>query len=497
LNKHVQKVLLDAYFKSRGLVSHNIESFNKFMEFGIQRVVDEIGEVASDILPPGCESLKIKFGRVYVEPPSIIEADGTKRVIYPMEARLRDLTYEAPLFMEMTLIKDDVELETNRHVYIGSIPILLKSKYCHLYGKSREELISLGEDPDDPGGYFIINGTERLIVTVEDLAPNKPFVERKDGPFPYVAKIFSEARQAVVHEIERRKDGIIFVSFARVHRIPFPIIMKALGVTKDKEILELCGGEEFFNEIYLNLYHTADIRSREDALEFIGRKIGITQEKSVKIQRSIEMLDKFFLPHLGSERKDRIFKAYYLGRAIKKLLMVATNRLSEDDKDHYANKRLRLCGDLMESLFRVVFRVFVSDIKYSLERIIRRGKIPSVETVVRAQQLTSRIRSAMATGEWVGERTGICQALNRLNQYILVSQLRRVVSLLTSGKENFEARDVHPTHYGRICPAHTPEGINVGLRKHLALMCEVSTEPSISDEKLERMLEKIGLRRIS
>ncbi len=499
MNKEAEKVLLDAYFKSRSIVSHNIESFDKFLDYGIQRIVDEVGEVSSDILPPGCESLKIKFGKVFIEKPTVIEADGTKRPIYPMEARLRDLTYEAPIFLEMTLEKDGIEIESRKHVYIGSIPIMLKSKYCYLHGKSPTELIDLHEDPNDPGGYFIINGTERIIVIVEDLAPNRVFVEKKSGPFPYIAKVFSESPQyRVPHLIEKRKDGVIFISFARVLRLPVTILMKALGITRDKDIMKMiCGDEErFFGDIYMNLYETSEIKTQEDALEFIGKKVGITQEKVKKIQRASEIIDRFLFPHIGNKRRDRILKAYFLSRAVRKLLKLSYGMIGEDDKDHYANKRLRLCGDLMESLFRVVFRTFVTDIKYNFERLIRRGKLPPLETIVRSQLLTSRIRSAMATGEWVGERTGVCQALNRLNQFILLSQLRRVVSLLTTGRENFEARDVHPTHYGRICPAQTPEGTNVGLRKHLALMCEISTEPTMKEETLLKKLEKIGLRRI-
>ncbi|HDN91001.1 MAG TPA: DNA-directed RNA polymerase subunit B'', partial [Candidatus Aenigmarchaeota archaeon] len=316
---------------------------------------------------------------------------------------------------------------------------------------------------------------------------------------PYIAKVFSESPQyRVPHLIEKRKDGVIFISFARVLRLPVTILMKALGITRDKDIMKMiCGDEErFFGDIYMNLYETSEIKTQEDALEFIGKKVGITQEKAKKIQRASEIIDRFLFPHIGNKRRDRILKAYFLSRAVRKLLKLAYGMIGEDDKDHYANKRLRLCGDLMESLFRVVFRTFVTDIKYNFERLIRRGKLPPLETIVRSQLLTSRIRSAMATGEWVGERTGVCQALNRLNQFILLSQLRRVVSLLTTGRENFEARDVHPTHYGRICPAQTPEGTNVGLRKHLALMCEISTEPTMKEETLLKKLEKIGLRRI-
>jgi DNA-directed RNA polymerase beta subunit len=150
------------------------------------------------------------------------------------------------------------------------------------------------------------------------------------------------------------------------------------------------------------------------------------------------------------------------------------------------NKRIRLSGDLLIDLFRVNFKILVGDILYNFQRIIKRGKLPSTRVIIRDKLLTSRIYSSMATGEWVGGRQGISQRMDRSNFLAMISHLQRVVSPLSSSQENFEARALHCTHLGRICPIETPEGTNIGLRKNLAMLCSIS-QASSEQLLLERL----------
>ena len=159
---------------------------------------------------------------------------------------------------------------------------------------------------------------------------------------------------------------------------------------------------------------------------------------------------------------------------IKKFIDVSNGTRGEDDKDHYMNKRIRMSGDLLLDLFRVNFKVLVGDILYNFQRIIKRGKLPSIRVIIRDKLLTSRLYSSMATGEWVGGRQGVSQRMDRSNYLAMVSHLQRVVSPLSSSQENFEARALHCTHLGRLCPIETPEGTNIGLRKNLAMLCSLS-----------------------
>lgn len=497
MDAKTSQFLLQKYFENRSFTDHNINSFNKFGKIGMQRVVDEVGEVIPDILPIGVRDLRIKLGKIWVEKPFVKEADGSRRILMPVEARLRNLTYEAPILLEMSIIQSGEEKD-RQTIHIGDMPVMVRSGNCYLNGLNRKDLIKAGEDPDDAGGYFIINGTERVVVIVEDLVTNKVLVDEvKTGPYPHVAKIFSEDGQySIPHTIEKAKDGMIYITFTKLQKIPVAILLKALGMKKDQEIIEAIGQDpRFGSDMYINMYESQETKTTNSALDYLGKKIGIMIPEK-RTERAEEMIDKFLLPHIGHSKEDRTAKAMFIARAIKKLLLVSYGDLKPDDKDHYGNKRLRLCGDSLESLFRFSFRMIMGDMKYNFERLVKRGKIPNLQSITRSQLLTSRLRSALATGEWIGDRHGLSQHLDRLNHYATLSHLRRVVSLLTASRENFEARDLHPTHWGKLCTSETPEGVNVGLRKNMAITCEISTESDVTEEDILKKLKTVGLEKV-
>lgn len=492
--------VLKAYFKDRLLNQFNIDSYNKFINEGMQEVINEVNKVIPDILPPKVRDFEIRFGKVHVEKPYLIESDGTRREITPMEARLRDVTYEAPILLEMFYLKDGIESE-KQVIHIGNLPVMVKSEICTLKGLNKDELIDKKEDPDDPGGYFIINGTERVVVIMEDLAPNRFFVEKKTtGRFTEVCKVFSEDSQLrIPHAVQKSKAGLITVSFTRMKNIPFMLLMKSLGVVEDKEIVKAIEPtEKMMSELYINFYETATIKDQKDALLNLGKRIGGSKSDEINVDKALKMIDKYLFPHIGHDESHRILKAHYLARMVKKMLKLSYGLIEEDDKDHYANKRLRLCGDMIEGLFRYSFRILASDIKYNFERLVKRGKLPGLQAITRRQLLSSRIKSSLATGEWVGGRHGVSQHLQRTNFVAMISHLQRVVSSLSSSRENFEARDLHPTQWGKLCAAETPEGQSVGLRKTLAVTCEISTLVSKNDnDKILKAIIESGIKRVN
>src|SRR3989344_3783060 len=173
------------YLRGNSLVKQYLDSYDKFVEEGLQKVVD-----AQEYIEPQIEGLVLKLGKIRVEKPRVIEVDGSSRICYPSEARVRDLSYTAPLFLEITPVIHGSEKRTEE-VFVGELPVMVKSKLCYLTGKSEEELINLGEAPLGPGAYFVVNGTEKSLMTLEDLAPNRILVSReKDGKLVQ-AKIFS------------------------------------------------------------------------------------------------------------------------------------------------------------------------------------------------------------------------------------------------------------------------------------------------------------------
>ena len=492
MNKN--KLLLKKYFEDNLLGEADINSYNEFIIKGIQEIVQETSEIIPTIIPENVTEFKIRLDKVSVTKPEIVEADGSRRDIYPNEARLRKITYSAPIYMDVSVHIDGVQRETF-NALIGKIPVMLKSKFCHLDGLKKDGLIEKGEDPNDPGGYFILNGNERVLINVEDLASNKVLVEEsKTGSSKYVAKLFSEKGSVrIPHVLEQMKDGILYLSFTSFSRVPVISLIKALGLVKDKEIMRFVSDEKEYGDVFVSLYNSIDLKTEEDALEFVARKIGINQPREVKLEKVQERLDRYLLPHIGIRKEDRIYKAYTLCKLIKRLLMVSKDGIKIDDKDHYANKRVKLSGDLLVDLFRINLRVLINDMLYNFQRLVKRGKFQSTRIIIREKLLTSRIKSAMATGSWPGNRKGISQNIDRTNFLATLSHLQRVVSLLSSTQENFDARALHGTHWGRLCAIETPEGTPIGLRKNMALLCKISHEDS-NDEKIKKILENIGLK---
>jgi len=493
MNNNHSRTLIKNYFDKHSLVESNIESFNHFMEKKVQEIVNETQDIIPTIIPAEVKDFKIKLGKITIEKPQIVEADGSKRNVYPMEARLRKLTYSAPVYLNISAYMDGIEREQFTTL-IGKIPVMVKSKYCHLNGLNKENLISHNEDPEDLGGYFILNGNERVLIIVEDLVSNKLFIEKnKIGYSKYTAQIYSErAAYRIPHTIEQMKDGIIYITFTRFKKVPIISIIKALGLVKDQDIANTISEDKQYDDIFINLYETIDLKTQNQAQEYLSKKIGLTQVKDERTEDAADLLDKYLLPHLGITPQDRINKAYNLCKYVKKYLMVNRDGLPLTEKDHYMNKRLKLSGDLLADLFRVNLRALVQDILYNFQRLVKRGKFQSIRIIIRDQLLTSRIKSAMATGSWVGGRKGVSQNIDRTNFLATISHLQRVVSLLSTSQENFDARSLHPSHWGRLCPIETPEGTPIGLRKNLAMMSKISQE-EISSDKIKKLLQEAGL----
>ena len=496
MNKTYYK-LLKSYLGSGSIVKSDIDSFNYFVDVELQKIIDENKEIEPTIIPHNIDEFKIRLDRIWIKKPEIIEADGSRKDIYPIEARLRKISYSAPIYIEVSAHIDGIQRESFT-TQIGSLPIMLKSNFCHLSKLSKEQLIEKGEDPDDPGGYFIINGTEKVLISVEDLAPNTLLVEKAStGVSDFVGKLFSEqGSYKIPHTFEKMKDGLFYLTFTRVRRIPLVVVLKALGMTKDEDIMKSVGLEEqLHDELFVNLLEFVNMKDSSEALDHIAKKIGITQSKEIRIERMVEILDRYLLPHVGTTAEDRTSKAMNLCKYLKKYILVSKDLVPVDDKDHFMNKRLKLSGDLLGDLLRMNLNVLIGDMLYNFQRIVKRGKFPSIKVVIRDKLLTSRIYSSMATGNWVGERKGISQRMDRMNFMSTCSHLQRVVSPLSTSQENFEARALHATHLGRLCPVETPEGTNIGLRKNLALLSRITRESD--EEELMKQIKDIGFKKAS
>jgi len=481
--KDNQHLIVKNYLNEHSLVESNITSYNNFIEQRLQEIVTDISEnMVSD-------DFEITLGRISVEKPRVIEADGSSSLITPTEARLRKLTYSAPIKMELTVKKDDqVDSEI---VEIGKIPVMVKSNICNTKGMSKEELINHYIDPLDPGGYFIINGNERVMVMAEDLAENQPFIE-KDKKGRLMLRVFSlRGTYRIPTIITENKEGIFEISFTRFKEIPAIVMLKALGLTKESDIAKYIGKET--DSVIVNLYDFVDIATSEDAMMHIAESTNLQGTKKEVLDRVKQRIDSYLFPHIGGKKEDRTKKAVTLCKLIKQYLIAKKNPKLKTDKDHYANKRVRLSGDLLSSLFRINLGILFRDIQYSLQKSSKRKKFYSIKTIAKSTLFSHRVESAIATGSWTGERTGVTQNMDKTNYLATISQLQRVSSMLPSDQENFLARTLHPTHYGRFCPIETPEGTEIGLRKNLSILSKISTRVNLDLEQFLKELEAEGL----
>lgn len=487
-------LLFESMFRELGIVRQHLNSYDDFLENQIQEVVRE-----QDVIEPDIADYKVKLMGIKTGDPSIREADGSERPITPAEARIRNLIYSIPLFLMMKPIRivDGIEHEEKEvKAYIGRLPLMLKSSKCPLGKMTPKELIEAGEDPQDPGGYFVINGSERVIVTQEYLVSNRILVEKMSdkGPVSGISKIFSTVagfRSLVT--VEHRSDHRLVVNFFSIPRpLPFGILMKALGVTSDAQIQDLVSDDpEISRELLPTLLNSAEITSQEEALDYLGKRVAVGQTLQYRILRAQYVLDHYLLPHIGTSKHDRFKKALFLAQmAYRVIELGVVDGIEPDDKDHYANKRLKLAGDMLTSLFRVAFKSLIRDIKYQLEKNAKRGKSPNLKVAMRADVITERVRHALATGNWVGGKAGVSQLLDRTNYMSTCSNLRRVISPLIRSQAHFEARDLHATHWGKICPNETPEGPNCGLVKNLALQAYIST--GFDEKEVEDFITKLN-----
>lgn len=481
--------IIEDILKREGIARQHLNSFDEFLENGLQSIINEAEhiEIENAEYP-----YKIQLGKIKIEKPRMMELDGSITHISPAEARLRNVSYAAPVMMEAKVVEDNKTLES-RFVHIGDIPIMIKSSKCILRSCNDKKLVEKSEDKNDPGGYFVINGSERVIVGLEDLSYNKIIVDRElvGGNPVHKAKVYSSiVGYRAKLELVMKNDGLIV---ARIPGSPVDIpvvtLIRALGLESDKEIATVVSlVDKIQDELEASFEKSGDVSTSKDAIVYISKRIAPGMLEEFQIKRAETLLDWGLLPHLGKHPENRKEKAQFLGEAACKLLELRLGWISPDDKDHYGNKVIKFAGQMLADLFRTAFKNLIRDMKYQLERSGQKRGINAVAAAIRPGIISDKINNAIATGNWGRGRVGVTQLLDRTNYLSTISHLRRIQSPLSRTQPNFEARDLHSTHFGRICPSETPEGSNCGLVKNLALSGIISVNAS-SEEIVERLYD--------
>jgi len=469
------------------------------------------------------------FENLAFRKPTIFENNGAILPMMPNDARLRNLTYASPLFVDVrikTVFIDNTKegLRTVRerlfpNVHMGKIPIMVGSKYCLLHDQTYVHPKVLGECAEDFGGYFIVSGGERVIISQERMSENRPFVFRnnksnnKDIEAIEVKSIGPDNDQVpksnMVKIVYHPKNSQIHLLKANIPRIkndiPLFILFRAFGVTNDKDIHDLIIGKEgdlkYFSLFNESIQESSFIKTQEDAFIYIASEMNNSSSKHAKqnTMKIQDLLYKEVFPHVGLKESDNYAKACYLAHMTRKLLWVDSKKIPIDDRDAYPNKRVDLPGFLLASLFRTYFNnKMVKDIRSSIAKEIHNGSwrasgnfedivnLSNINKIIKSVIMEVGLKTSLATGNFgsakIGGPTkiGVSQVLNRLNYVASLSHLRRVSTPIEKTGKLIAPRKLHNTQWGYICPSETPEGHSVGVVKNMSSSASVSIYSNVN-----------------
>jgi DNA-directed RNA polymerase beta subunit len=502
-------VLAD-FFKKNGFVHHQIESFDDFINYGIERTMAEEPSITVPLKDREGEH-RITFNDVYIPSPTVLEEDRSLRTIFPSEARVRDLTYDSPIYVTVTetIAEEGVEPVSTTHtrVVIGRIPIMLKSKKCSLSGLTPEEIVEKGECARDPGGYFIVKGKERVIIAQIRGNYNVPMVfsqKPKNGEkYEHVCEVRSmseETGHSVLVQcmigLDRRT--LVFSLPYIKNPIPIGVVFKAFGYLKDEEIEDLIGlqGDNMKPYMALVLRDSFFADTQERALEHIGAHAKNPVSRPERAKYAWQVLEGELFPHMGVSSTVKE-KAYFVGHIVHKLMSTHLKMREPDDRDNYVNKRIEPTGVLCSDLFRTLFKNYIESIAQVLTDRKQRPDILSV--MARHNIITTGFRHCYATGKWGAQknsytRAGVSQVLCRLTYGATLSHLRRATIPIGKEGKNAKMRQIHPSQAMFLCPTETPEGAAVGIVLNFSLLTKISRRvPAVQVKSLVEAMESITL----
>ncbi|EPY26778.1 DNA-directed RNA polymerase II subunit RPB2 [Angomonas deanei] len=422
--------------------------------------------------------------------------------LFPNECRLRDMTYDAQAQVKLRLDlfksgETEPQASYTQSVELGRIPIMLKSMRCNLEGKDEDELPRLNECPHDQGGYFVINGTEKVLVAQERQAANHVYsFSRQKGLLSEIKSIVEGSFQKprtlqIIMQYKSKGPGSGFENVVcRVAQmdetIPLFVLFRALDMVSDKEILQTVV-PDLKDTAMLELLRgsimdaaTLKIFTRDAALTFIGIRLGRQDSRENLQKQAEELLMRDLLPHMGTDPSANRNKCLFMGYMIHKLLLVALGRRQDTDRDFLGHKRIDVAGALLTFQLQVFLAQVRKEMIKSFQDNSSKAKSGlSLLRIFHHRLITDGLRRCLATGNF-GDlksgniKTGVAQTLNRLTYSSSLSNLRRVQNPIASSSKATRPRNLHCTQWGYICPVETPEGGSIGLLKNVALMCLMS-----------------------
>ncbi len=464
--------------------------------------------------------ITLEFEKISIRKPTIFENNGAIHPMMPNDARLRNLTYAAPLNIDVKVTTTFIDHTRNGiresnvrifpNVHLGKVPVMVGSKYCLLHDQKHVHPSKLGECAEDVGGYFIIQGGERAMISMERMSENRPFVFRngrgsaKEMEVVEIKCIGPDNDQVpksnTVKIVYHPKNQLITMLRATVPRIktdiPLIILFRALGVLADKDIYELILGKEddstYDPIITESILEASSITTQEQALLWLSEHTNTWSVKTQKQSNVQDILSEELFPHIGSQDMN-YEKACFLAHMTRKVLWTSSKRIPTDDRDAYPNKRVDIPGFLLADLFRKTYNNrMIKDMKASLSKEIHGGSwkatgnwseivnINNINKIIKSTIMDVSLKSSLATGNFgngkIGSQSkiGVSQVLNRLNYTSALSHLRRISTPIEKTGKLIAPRKQHNTQWGYICPCETPEGHGVGVIKNMASTASIT-----------------------
>lgn len=482
--------LLPAFLKVKGLVKQHLDSYNYFVDVDLKKIIKANELVLSDVDPEFyVKYLDIRVGHKSTSKPGVKEV-----ILPPHECRLRDLTYSAPIYVDVEYTRGRKIIRHN-DLEIGRMPVMLRSNKCMLEGMSEASMAQVEECPLDPGGYFVVNGTEKVILVQEQLSKNRIIVEADEKKAIVQASVTSSTHERKSKTYVITKNDKIYLKHNSVSEdIPIVIILKAAGITSDLEILQLvCGTDPNYQDLFVVNFEEAaklEVFTQQQALLYVGKRVKTIRRagapKLSQLQEGIEAIVTTIVAHLTVSDLQFREKALYIATMARRVVMAMHNPKMVDDRDYVGNKRLELAGQLMSLLFEDLFKKFNSDFKANIDKVLKKPSRTSefdalLSINIHSNNITMGLNRAISTGNWSlkrfkMERAGVTHVLSRLSYISALGMMTRISSQFEKSRKVSGPRALQPSQFGMLCTADTPEGEACGLVKNLALMTHITTD---------------------
>ena len=542
--------ILDIYFQKGGspessnpLVKHQVDSYNKFIDNTLGQIISGFNPIKVKItnqkaeLPDNTYNISINILQPSIVKPNYQLPDGTQNIMTPYIARMNNMTYSSGIYVNVHISteitnKNGMTEKFDKNVngvYIGKIPIMVRSKLCVLSQMQGICEENKNECIYDFGGYFIVNGNEKVLISQDRINENKVLVFH---PNNNAEGLYAEIRSMCDSTYLPPKTTCLNMSgklnhMGRIIRIntsfirsevPIFVIFRALGVISDREIINHIvydtdneKNQRIINELMACCEDACDINTQEQAENtLIKIMIGVNKNndhETNKAQLHNNLINDF-IPHVGKSYRR---KALYVGYIIRKMIRIYLGYDTYDNRDSYINKRVDTPGVLMSNLFRQCYGKMTKELKIAIEKELNlwRGNanIPisniisdiSIHRFFKQSLLDSWIRYSLSTGNWgiksIGTfqniKQGVSQVLNRMSYASTLSHLRRINTAMEKNGKLVQPRKLDNSQIGMICPAETPEGSSVGLVKNMALSTNISI--AMNSIHIRRILVNLGV----